>query len=169
MRPGDREPLREALISLLYGFICLYVCVDISLYTMTKNKDMATIKKPGDVVDLIEEALIEDDMFGDLTAKEVNQLQVIKGIVNQVLKLEDSRHPGNMIETAALRLIAAGASKVVPSELLTKKEAASLLKVTTITIDNFARQGRLNRHYVGKSVRFMRSEVMAIVLSNEGR
>lgn len=128
-----------------------------------------TIKKPEDIVRMIDEALIDDDMFSQLTAKEINQLKVIKGIANQVLKLEDSRNPDNMIETAALRLIAAGASKVVPSELLTKKEAASLLKVTTITIDNFARQGRLNRHYVGKSVRFMRSEVMAIVLSSEGR
>lgn len=38
MRPGDREALREALISLLYGFTCLYVCGDISLYTTTKKQ-----------------------------------------------------------------------------------------------------------------------------------
>lgn len=130
---------------------------------------MLPINTPEDIIREVERVLVADSILRNLTPKQVHQFEAIKGIAKQVLKLEDSRHPGNMIETAALRLIAAGASKVVPSELLTKKEAASLLKVTTITIDNFARQGRLNRHYVGKSVRFMRSEVMAIVLTSEGR
>jgi|GEM_PF-2738860 len=46
--------------------------------------------------------------------------------------------------------------------LLTKKEAAALLSVSTSTVDNYARAGRLTRHYIGKSVRFERREVLGL-------
>lgn len=48
-------------------------------------------------------------------------------------------------------------------ELLTKKEAAELLKVTERTIDNYVAQGMLIAYYPGgaggKTVRFKRAEV----------
>lgn len=50
-----------------------------------------------------------------------------------------------------------------PNDLLTKKEAAKLLSCSTSTIDNYARAGVLTRNYVGRSVRFSRSDVLAIV------
>lgn len=49
-----------------------------------------------------------------------------------------------------------------PDELLKKREAAKLLSCSTSTIDNYARAGILPRHYVGRSVRFRRSDVLAI-------
>lgn len=47
-------------------------------------------------------------------------------------------------------------------DLLTKAEAAALLSCSRSTIDNAARAGRLRRHYIGKSVRFTRGEVLAL-------
>lgn len=46
--------------------------------------------------------------------------------------------------------------------LLTKKQAAGLLAVSCSTVDNYARAGRLTRHYIGKSVRFARGEVLGL-------
>jgi excisionase family DNA binding protein len=45
---------------------------------------------------------------------------------------------------------------------ITKKDAARLLSVCPSTIDNAARAGKLKRHYVGKSVRFERDQVLAL-------
>lgn len=45
---------------------------------------------------------------------------------------------------------------------VSKREAAHLIGVCTSTIDNAARAGKIRRHYVGKSVRFLRSEVLAL-------
>lgn len=45
---------------------------------------------------------------------------------------------------------------------VSKREAARLVSVCSSTIDNAARAGKLKRHYVGKSVRFLRSEVLAL-------
>jgi excisionase family DNA binding protein len=47
-------------------------------------------------------------------------------------------------------------------QLLTKKQAADLIKVCTSTIDNHARAGKLSRRYVGKSVRFRRDDVLSL-------
>jgi hypothetical protein len=47
-----------------------------------------------------------------------------------------------------------------------KREAARLISVCPSTIDNAARAGKLKRHYVGKSVRFLRSEVLALAKSH---
>lgn len=45
---------------------------------------------------------------------------------------------------------------------VSKKEAGRLLGVCVSSVDNAARAGKLKRHYVGKSVRFDRSEVLAL-------
>lgn len=45
---------------------------------------------------------------------------------------------------------------------VTKREAARLISVCVSTIDNAARAGKIKRHYVGKSVRFLRSEVLEL-------
>jgi excisionase family DNA binding protein len=45
---------------------------------------------------------------------------------------------------------------------VSKREAARLISVCPSTIDNAARAGRLKRHYVGKSVRFERSQVLEL-------
>jgi len=49
---------------------------------------------------------------------------------------------------------------------VTKKEAARLISVCPSTIDNHARAEKLKRHYVGKSVRFDRLEVLALAKSS---
>ena len=49
---------------------------------------------------------------------------------------------------------------------VSKREAARLISVCASTIDNAARAGRLKRHYVGKSVRFERSQVLALAKSH---
>jgi len=46
--------------------------------------------------------------------------------------------------------------------LLTKKQAAALLACSTSTVDNYARAGKLKRHYIGKSVRFKREDVLSL-------
>jgi hypothetical protein len=45
---------------------------------------------------------------------------------------------------------------------VSKKEAGRLLGVCASSVDNAARAGKLKRHYVGKSVRFDRLEVLAL-------
>lgn len=49
---------------------------------------------------------------------------------------------------------------------VSKKQAARLLDCCTSTIDNHARAKRLTRHYVGKSVRFDRQQVLSLAKSN---
>lgn len=48
-------------------------------------------------------------------------------------------------------------------DLLTKKEAAQLLKCSTSTVDNYARSGILTRFYLGRSVRFKRKELLQLI------
>jgi len=50
-----------------------------------------------------------------------------------------------------------------PDQLLTKKEAATLLRCATSTIDNWRRIGKIKRYYVGSSVRFKKNELLAAV------
>jgi excisionase family DNA binding protein len=45
---------------------------------------------------------------------------------------------------------------------VSKREAAHLIGVCSSTIDNAARAQKIRRHYIGKSVRFLRSEVLAL-------
>jgi len=45
---------------------------------------------------------------------------------------------------------------------VSKREAARLLGVCASSVDNAARRGDLKRHYVGKSVRFDRAQVLAL-------
>ena len=53
-----------------------------------------------------------------------------------------------------------------PGQLITKQQAARLLACCASTIDNYARAGRLKRHYIGKGerkiVRFERAQVLAL-------
>ena len=54
----------------------------------------------------------------------------------------------------------------IEGQLLTKKEAANLLKVSTSTIDGYARAGILERVKIGTGnggVRFRQSDILAIV------
>ena len=46
--------------------------------------------------------------------------------------------------------------------LITKSQAAELLKVSKSTIDGHARAGRLTRHKIGRAVRFDKTEVMGL-------
>lgn len=55
----------------------------------------------------------------------------------------------------------------IPTEagqaFVSKRQAARLLDCSVSSVDNFARAGRLARHYVGgKSVRFDRQQVLAL-------
>jgi len=50
---------------------------------------------------------------------------------------------------------------------VTKKEAARLLSCSQGTISNFARDGKLKRFYIGKGVRFDRSEVLGLTKSHK--
>ena len=50
---------------------------------------------------------------------------------------------------------------------VSKREAARLISVCASTIDNAARAGRLKRHYVGKSVRFERSQVLELAKAHQ--
>ena len=46
--------------------------------------------------------------------------------------------------------------------LLSKQDAAKLLKVSVSTIENYGRSGMLEKHYIGRSVRFKRRDVLLI-------
>lgn len=48
------------------------------------------------------------------------------------------------------------------ANFVTKKQAAQQLNCSTSTIDNYARAGRLTRHYIGRTVRFKLEEVLAL-------
>lgn len=50
------------------------------------------------------------------------------------------------------------------SAFVSKRQAAALLDCSTSTIGNYARAGKLKRHYIGgqKAVRFDRNEVLAL-------
>jgi excisionase family DNA binding protein len=49
------------------------------------------------------------------------------------------------------------------SAFVSKRQAAALLDCSISTIGNYARAGKLKRHYIGgKSVRFDRAEVLAL-------
>ena len=74
--------------------------------------------------------------------------QIIKDCVNACLKANER-----------------GQAKEQPkdeNELLTKQEAAKLLKVSVSTIENYGRSGMLEKHYIGRSVRFKRKDVLLI-------
>lgn len=50
-----------------------------------------------------------------------------------------------------------------PNELITKKEAAKLLGVTTVTVDTYARKGLLEKKRIGSRVRFRRGDVRKLI------
>jgi excisionase family DNA binding protein len=81
--------------------------------------------------------------------------QLIIDCVNTCLK---HHKPGNTTDTRT--------APAIEGQLLTKKEAANLLKVSTSTIDGYARAGVLERVKIGTGhggVRFRQADVLAIV------
>jgi excisionase family DNA binding protein len=54
-------------------------------------------------------------------------------------------------------------------EFVDKRGAAKILKCSTGTVDGFARSGRLKKSFVGRSVRFLRSDVLAILDRKKAR
>ena len=57
-----------------------------------------------------------------------------------------------------------------PNEMIDKREAAKLLSVTTTTVDNYARAGKLQKHELGpRAVRFRKIEVLDLVKKREAR
>lgn len=89
-------------------------------------------------------------LFTALTKQDLEALVI--DCVQVCLKRNAAQHP--------LKKDAAQEQAAPP--YVSKKEAARLLGVCTSSIDNAARAGKLKRHYVGKSVRFDRSEVLAL-------
>ncbi len=73
-----------------------------------------------------------------------------------------------LIEAATLRVVKAYFkqldSTLLPSEeYISKSKAARLINVSTSTIDNYVRQGKLNEYpFTGKTVRFKREEVLRL-------
>lgn len=49
--------------------------------------------------------------------------------------------------------------------LITKKEAAGLLKVTTRTIEEWSKRGYFKTYYLGGSVRYLKSELIGAFVS----
>lgn len=47
-------------------------------------------------------------------------------------------------------------------EFVNVPQAAKILKCSNGTVHNLAREGRLKKHFVGRSVRFSRADVLAI-------
>ncbi len=93
---------------------------------------------------------MEKMVFTNLTREDFHA--IIIDAVNACLKhhsAQPPRHPDTVPGQAA-------------PPYVSKKEAGRLLGVCVSSVDNAARAGKLKRHYVGKSVRFDRSEVLAL-------
>lgn len=54
-------------------------------------------------------------------------------------------------------------------EYLTRKQVADYLACSIATVDNYARQGLLTKHYIGNTPRFKRDEVRAALLELYGQ
>lgn len=70
-----------------------------------------------------------------------------------------------MIDQAIKEALATNASSAhtIPSEVyLTRADVAKLFQVTLTAINKWSRQGKLNRHYIGSRVYFLRSEIDAL-------
>lgn len=69
----------------------------------------------------------------------------------------------NLIEKSVLRGMAKTSPSPIapPDELLTPEETAQLLKVTKVTVWDWAKRGILQKHTIGNQVRYLRSEVLA--------
>lgn len=96
--------------------------------------------------------------------------------MNEILFIQISREDFcRLLEDA----VAAALSKAEPvkaqEEYLTRAEVAQLFQVTLTAINKWSRQGKLNRHYLGSKVFFLRSEIDALfkaptkfIKSNDG-
>ena len=78
-----------------------------------------------------------------LTADEIEQI-VVRGVGIALKRFEDDMAAGE--------------------QYLSKSKSARMLGVSTSTIDNYVRAGRLRKYpFTGKSVRFKRAELLAFV------
>jgi excisionase family DNA binding protein len=74
-----------------------------------------------------------------------------------------------LIEQATTRGVEAGLKRfdtttAPDEEYLSKSKSARLLGVSTSTIDNYVRQGKLRKYpFTGKTVRFKRAELLALI------
>lgn len=58
-------------------------------------------------------------------------------------------------------------SAITENRFLSKKESAAIAAVSTSTIDNWGREGKISRHYFGGSVRFWLPELMDFLRSHK--
>lgn len=73
-----------------------------------------------------------------------------------------------MIDQAIKEALSINASSAhtIPSEVyLTRADVAKMFQVTLTAINKWCRQGKLNRHYIGSRVYFLRSEIDALFKS----
>jgi excisionase family DNA binding protein len=94
--------------------------------------------------------VMEKVVFTALTKQDLEALVI--DCVQVCLKRHAVQHPGKKDDAPG---------QAAPP-YVSKKEAARLLGVCASSVDNAARAGKLKRHYVGKSVRFDRSEVLSL-------
>ncbi len=77
-----------------------------------------------------------------------------------------------MIEAASIavkHILPTGLATVRdPDELLTPKETAELLKVSSPTVWDWGKRGILNPRRIGNQVRYLRSEVIAAAKPTKG-
>lgn len=59
--------------------------------------------------------------------------------------------------------------KKEPSDFVTRKEAAGILKVTPMTIINYEKRGILTGHRVGRNIRYKRKDVNNALEAIQGR
>jgi excisionase family DNA binding protein len=74
-----------------------------------------------------------------------------------------------LIENATARAVKAclkrfDTNTATDEEYLSKSKSSRLLGVSTSTIDNYVRQGKLRKYpFTGKTVRFKRAELLALI------
>lgn len=59
--------------------------------------------------------------------------------------------------------------KKEPSDFVTRKEAAGILKVTPMTIINYEKRGIIEAHRVGRCIRYKRKDVNNALEAIQGR
>lgn len=92
---------------------------------------------------------MEKMVFTALTREELHAL--IIDSVNACLRHHAAQRPPRQEDQPA-----------EAGQFISKRAAARLLDCCTSTVDNFARAGRLKRHYIGRSVRFSRAQVLGL-------
>ncbi|SHI61074.1 DNA binding domain-containing protein, excisionase family [Mesonia phycicola] len=69
-----------------------------------------------------------------------------------------------------LKLLAQNFQPVTPSEYVTRKEAAEILKISVITLSDWNKKGILNPYRLGNLIRYKRAELdEALVQINDSK